>query len=45
MDQRPAVAFIAFTEKCPRATRNGDRRRPMHHWRGKKFDFLIEVNA
>ena len=37
MDQPPAVAFIAFADVWPRATGNGDRRRPMH---GKDFDLL-----
>ena len=39
MDQPPAVAFTAFTDVWSRATKNGDRRRPMRHWRGKDFDF------
>ena len=40
MDQSPAVAFTAFADVSPRATRNGDRRRPMRQWRGRNFDFF-----
>ena len=36
----PAVAFTAFADEWPRATLNGDRRRPMPHWRGKEFYFF-----
>ena len=38
MDQPPAVAFTAFADVWPRATRSGDRRRPMRHWRGRNFN-------
>ena len=39
----PAVAFTAFADVRPRATGNGDRRRPMHHWRGRNFDFFDKL--
>ena len=39
MEQPPAVAFTAFADVWPRATRNGNSRRPMRHWRGRNFDF------
>ena len=35
MDQRSAVAVTAFIDVWPRATGNGDRHRPMRHWRGE----------
>ena len=44
MDQPPPVAFTAFADVWPRATRNGDRRRPMRHWRGRNFDFFDFFN-
>ena len=31
MDQPPAVDFTAFIDVWPRATGNGDRRRPTRH--------------
>ena len=40
MDQPSTVVFTAFTDVWPWATRNGDRCRPMRHWRGKDFDFF-----
>ena len=40
MDQPPAVAFTAFANVWPRATGNGDGRRPMRHWRWRNFDFF-----
>ena len=40
MDQPPAVAFTAFADVWPRATGNGDRRRPMRNWCGRNFDFF-----
>ena len=36
----PAVAFTAFADVWPRAAGNGDRRRPMRHWRGRDLEFL-----
>ena len=39
MGQPPAIAFIVLTDVWPRATLNGDRHHPMHHSRGKDFDF------
>ena len=41
MGHTPAVAFTAFADVWSRATRNGDRRRPMRHWRGRNFDFFV----
>ena len=43
MDQPPAVAFTAFADVWPRATGNGDRRRPMRPWRGSNFDFDFDI--
>ena len=45
MDQPPAVAFTAFADVWPRATRNRDRRRPMCHWRWRNFDFDLIVGG
>ena len=42
MDQPPAVAFNAFEDVWPRATRNGDRHLPMRHWRERSFDFFFD---
>ena len=39
MGQPPAAAFTAFADVWPRATGNGDRRRPMRHCCGRNFDF------
>ena len=41
MDQSPAVAFTAFADVWSRATGNGDRRHPMHHWRERKCVFDV----
>ena len=40
VNQPPAVAFTAFADVWPRATGNGDRRRPMRHWCWRNFDFF-----
>ena len=40
MEQPPSVAFTAFADVWPSATKNGDRRCPMRHSRGKDFDFV-----
>ena len=45
MDQTPIVAFTAFADLWPTTTGNGDRGRPVHHWRGEEAStFLIAVN-
>ena len=44
MDQPPAAAFTASADVWPRATGNGDRRRPMRHWRGKDFGVFDYLN-
>ena len=43
MDQPSAVAFTAFADVWPRATGNGDRRRPMRHWRGKTLTLIEDI--
>ena len=48
VDQPPAVAFTAFADVWPRDTGNGDRRRPMRHWRGRNltfFDCIIQLST
>ena len=42
LENRSGV-FTAFADLWPRATGNGDRRRPMRHWRGRNFDVDFHV--